>query len=63
MEVFCPYCSKRIFQVTVSRTYLVHLDTDPVDEKCVREEINEARCASCSRVLPQGIWEEVRPRA
>lgn len=63
MEVFCPYCSKRIFQVTVSRTYLVHLDTDPADEKLVREEISEARCAGCSRILPPGLWENLRPQA
>lgn len=62
MNANCPYCSKPIFQITVSRTYLVRLDTDPADERCVREEISEARCAGCSRVLPPALWEELRPR-
>ena len=62
MEISCPYCSKRIFQVTVSRTYLVHLDMDPMDEKLVREEVTEVRCAGCSRILPPPLWESLRPQ-
>ncbi len=61
MDVFCPYCSKRIFQVNMRRIYLVHRDTDPEEDTCVREEVEEARCSSCGRVLPQNLWEEVRP--
>lgn len=60
MEASCPYCSKRIFQVTMRRTYRIHRDVDPAVEKCVREEIEEARCASCGRILPLGLWEELQ---
>ena len=61
MDTSCPYCSKRIFQVTVSRTYQVHRELDPVEERCVRERVEEARCSSCGRVLPEDLWEGLRP--
>ncbi len=62
MGVACPYCTKRIFQVNIRQIYLIHRDTDPEDETLVREEVEEARCSGCGRVLPQSLWEQVRPR-
>lgn len=62
MDFTCPYCSKRIFQVDMHRVYLVRRDTDPVEINCVREEVEEARCSSCGRVLPPSLWDKVRPR-
>ncbi|MDP2735438.1 MAG: hypothetical protein Q8P12_04480 [bacterium] len=60
MDTICPFCSKRIFQVNLRHIYLVKGDTDPEESACVREEVEEARCSSCGRVLPPSLWEKLR---
>lgn len=61
MDISCPYCSKKIFQVNMRRIYQVHRELDPIEERLVREEIEEARCLGCSRVLPPALWQGLRP--